>query len=589
MMERRLRIARRLLKDDGILIVAIDDYEFAHLKTLINSPGLFRGWDIDVVVVQNNPRGGGGNHVSNTHEYALFVVPPGRSLFPITKAADEKRDFRRRGRGDNNRRSGRPNSFFAIHVHPETREVVGVGPEIGVTDPYDTGPTPEGLLRVYPMGRNSLERVWRNSRETVETGLRDGSLILSCTLRGTIIQHIRGEQKEAPIPSVWTGPAYNAGEQGTNLVQALTGVEFPYPKAIYTVLDCLRAAVGGRKQALILDFFGGSGTTAHAAELLNISDGGNRQCLLVTNNEVGPEETARLMRAGHVPGDAEWEDLGICRSVTFPRLRNAVQGKFPDGRPISWDFNLGQVEEREGQAEVTLLAFIMKDQATTVEARKHLAAFAGVTQKALLECGPFYIPAAEGSRDRQKGQAMLLDPDAEPAFIDALAKADHIERVFVVTTGNKRLDRALVMRVQDALPTKISEVAVVRNASAGLPANLSYFRMEYLDPAEVEIGARLDELLPTLWLMSGGQGEVPLAIGTRQFAILPTCRFALLLDRAAFRQFRKELASNSDVKRVFIVEDSPEAFRDMVALLPPLDPSGKLRPPLPRLPGQLQH
>src|SRR6185369_14605021 len=110
MMERRLVLAKSLLKSDGVLIVAIDDYELANLVLLLKSDRLFRGWSIETVVVQNNPRGGGGSHISNTHEYAVFVIPPGTKLTPISRGADEKRDFRRRGRGERNLRTGRPNS-----------------------------------------------------------------------------------------------------------------------------------------------------------------------------------------------------------------------------------------------------------------------------------------------------------------------------------------------------------------------------------------------------------------------------------------------------------------------------------------------
>ncbi len=567
-MERRLRIARRLLADDGVLIVAIDDYEFGHLRTLLTAPGLFRGWEIDVVVVQNNPRGGGGNLVSNTHEYAVFVVPPGRSLYPIQQAEDEKRDFRRRGRGDNNSRAGRPKSFCAIHVDPETRRVVGVGPELAAGDPYETGPTEDGLRRVYPMGRDGLERVWRNTRVSIEKGIADGSLTLSCTARGTIIQHIGGESKRAPIPSVWTGPNYNAGEQGTNLVQALTGVEFPYPKSIYTVLDCVRVAVGGRKDAVVLDFFGGSGTTAHAVGLLNVADGGTRQCILTTNNEVGPDEAAALSARGQRPFDEPWEEQGICRAVTFPRLRNAVAGRGPGGAALDWEFDLGATEEREGEADVDILSFLVGPAANEPAVRKHLSAYLGVTQKALLECGPFYICAAEGSRDRVKGRAVLLDTEALSAFVADLAEADHVRTVACASTGNKRLDGQMALAIKNALPAVVLDVPVKRAASEGLPARLSYFRLDYLDPGEVEIGARADDLLPALWLMAGGMGEVLQALAGRAHVVIPEARLGFLAERTAFREFRQALADSPEVDRVFIVEDEPDAFRGMVSRLP---------------------
>lgn len=259
MMERRLIIAKSLLKPDGVLIVAIDDYEYANLVLLLRSEKLVKGWSIETVVLQNNPRGGGGSHISNAHEYAVFVVPPGTKLSPIDEGLDEKRDYRRRGRGDRNMRSGRPNSFYAIHVDPGTRRAVGVGPLLAGDDIYPLGLTDDGLLRVYPLGRG-IERVWRNSRDSLERRLAAKTIVLEATVNDTIVQIISGEKKMAPIRSIWTGARYNAGEQGTNLVSALTGVEFDYPKSLYSVFDCLRVVVGKRPDAHILDYFGGSGT-----------------------------------------------------------------------------------------------------------------------------------------------------------------------------------------------------------------------------------------------------------------------------------------------------------------------------------------
>ena len=430
MMERRLRIARNILKPDGVLIVAIDDYEYAHLVTLLASENLFRGATIETVVIQHNPRGGGGNHISNTHEYAVFVVPPGRSLSPIGVGKDELRDFRRRGRGDNNRRDGRPKSFFAIHVDPNSREVVGVGPEIPKDAPYEMGPTAEGLLRIYPMGKAGLERVWRNTREAVRDRILDGTLTLRCTPRNTIVQAIGGEKKAVPIMSVWSGQRYNAGEQGSNLVQALTGVEFPYPKSIYTTLDCLKAVIGKQKNAVVLDFFGGSGTTMHATALLNAIDGGDRQCLMITNNEIGEPAAVAMTRQGLKPGDEAWEAKGIARAVTYPRLRNALTGK-RDDIPVDWEIFLGDKDTREVPHDVQILEFVSEAQMRNASARASLAPYLGITQKALRDAWPFYIPPAEGSRDPVKGQAVLLNPNAPDNFITALSDAEHLERIFI--------------------------------------------------------------------------------------------------------------------------------------------------------------
>lgn len=568
MMERRLVIARSLLKKDGVLIIAIDDYEYANLMLLLKSDRLFKGWSLETVALQNNPRGGGGSHISNTHEYAIFVIPPGTKLSPIEQGTDEKRDYRRRGRGDRNLRTGRQNSFYAIHVDPETRRAVGVGTALGRNEPYETGPTEDGLLRVYPLGREGLERVWRNSLEGLKRRLADGVITLEVTANNTIVQVIAGEQKTAPIKSIWSGPRYNAGEQGTNLVKALTGVEFDYPKSLYSVFDCIRAVVGDRPNALLLDFFGGSGTTAHAAMLLNRLDDGRRQAVIVTNNEIGESQECAFRTKGIGPNDPEWQDAGICRSVTFPRCRNAILGTGPDGNAVDWDYETGARSDVEEAPLVETLPFLDPVRFRDAKLRASIASWVQITRKALSAAEGFYIAPAEGCRDGIKGQAILFDPDRLTEFADALADADHITRIWLATAGNVRRDRQIRDEVIAAAGTRVRQVPLMRKAAAGFPENLAYLRMEYLDPGAVEIGRHLNELLPTLWLMAGATGNVPTQADSQPILVPADAHFALLVETSAATRFRQAIDAHGKVRWAFIITDSAEAFQEIAALLP---------------------
>ena len=568
MMERRLAITRSLLKEDGVLIIAIDDYEYSNLLLLLKSDRLFKGWSLETVVLQNNPRGGGGSHISNTHEYAVFVIPPGTKLSPIEQGADEKRDYRRRGRGDRNLRTGRPNSFYAIHVDPLTRRAVGVGPALGRDDAYETKPTEDGLWRVYPLGRGGLERVWRNSREGLERRLADGVITLEVTTNNTIVQVIAGEQKTTPIKSIWTGPRYNAGEQGTNLVKALTGVEFDYPKSLYSVFDCIRAVVGNRPDALLLDYFGGSGTTAHAAMLINRLDEGHRQAVLVTNNEIGEPQERAFRAAGIGPNDPEWQDAGICRSVTYPRCRNAILGTGPDGKTVDWDYETGAMRDVEEAPLVETLPFLDPVRFRDAKLRASLASWAQITRKALTAAEGFYIAPGEGCRDGIKGQAILFDPDRLTDFVDALADAEHITRIWLATAGNARRDGQVRDEVIAAAGTRVRQVPLMRKAGEGFPENLAYLRLEYLDPGAVEIGRHLDELLPTLWLMAGAVGQVPTLAEDQPMLIPADAGFALLIETSAATRFREAIDAHGHVRWAFIITDSAEAFQEIAALLP---------------------
>ncbi len=119
--------------------------------------------------------------------------------------------------------------------------------------------------------------------------------------------------RDKTAKTVWNRPAHNAGKSGSDLLQALLpGRSFPYPKSLYAVEDTLRFFVGKNPDALVLDFFAGSGTTTHAVMRLNRQDGGERCSICITNNEVSVKEEKILRKSGLKPGDEAWEFAGIC-------------------------------------------------------------------------------------------------------------------------------------------------------------------------------------------------------------------------------------------------------------------------------------
>jgi adenine-specific DNA-methyltransferase len=143
------------------------------------------------------------------------------------------------------------------------------------------------------------------------------------------------------IPSTqWRITSHDATQYGTRLLSDafLPVRDFPYPKSLYAVEDALRFFLVDNSQAIVLDFFSGSGTTAHAVMRLNHQDGGRRQCISVTNNEVAADEQKALREQGLRPGDTEWEKHGICDYITKPRVAAAITGKTPDGEPIKGDY-----------------------------------------------------------------------------------------------------------------------------------------------------------------------------------------------------------------------------------------------------------
>ena len=109
----------------------------------------------------------------------------------------------------------------------------------------------------------------------------------------------------------WNRPSHDAQRLGSEFVKGFIGNRFSYPKSIYAEYDCLRIVLANKPDALIVDFFAGSGTTLHAVNLLNAEDGGSRRCIMVTNNEVSESEAKSLTKLGHKPGDEDGKSLAL--------------------------------------------------------------------------------------------------------------------------------------------------------------------------------------------------------------------------------------------------------------------------------------
>lgn len=300
-----------LLSDDPVLFIAIDDFEMVDLCELIDTH--FSSLRREMIVINHHPQGGKGKTLASTHEYMLACVVQGsdRALRGrVSNGGVEERPFKRSGTAESNFRRARPNSFYAILIDPKTKAVVGAEPPPAPDSAYPTGPTREGYLRVYPLGSQGEERVWRRSYES-------GLLLISakklmCTESGTIYQLIDAQERTPALFSNWVDPRYNAGTFGANLLGNIIGQHnpFPYPKSLYSVEDALFAA-GLDEGAICMDYFAGSGTTGHAIINLNRSDGDRRRYILV--------------------------EMGDCfDTVLLPRMKKIVYSKdWKNGKPVS--------------------------------------------------------------------------------------------------------------------------------------------------------------------------------------------------------------------------------------------------------------
>jgi adenine-specific DNA-methyltransferase len=261
------------------------------------------------------------------------------------------------------------------------------------------------------------------------------------------------ETKVSP-KTVWNRPSHRAGEYGTGTnSKLLPGRPFPYPKSLYAVEDTLRIAVGDNQNALVLDFFAGSGTTAHAVMRLNRQDGGYRRSISVTNNEVAAPELSALRKEGLRPGDSEWEQWGICEYITKPRIKAAVTGMTSEGMPIKGDYKFIDEFPMANGLEENVEFFTL-----TYEAPLRVA-----SNREFLKIAPLLWMRA-GSRGRRieeiskgwdvaESYGVLVNLDCAEDFIEAIGSGEGIAIAYIVTDEER-----LFESIAQELPSQVEPV-----------------------------------------------------------------------------------------------------------------------------------
>lgn len=287
-MKTRLQMAKRFLTTDGVLIVAIDKNEQPRLQILIEE--IFPEYDVDCITVIHNPRGTIGTNFSYTHEYAIFVTPKGRkTICSRTLSEDEIEWSPLRNWGGESLRTDAKNCFYPIIVKDE--KIIGFG-DVSDDAFHPTSQTEQhgDEYYIYPIDTKGIERKWRYARQTVESIF--DLLRVKKTKTGYDIEL---GKNFGTYKTVWTDSKFDASVNGTQLLKNLVpDTVFSYPKSLYTVVECVGSVVKEDKNAIVLDFFGGSGTTGHAVMELNKQDEGHRRFILV--EQMDYVETDTLVR-----------------------------------------------------------------------------------------------------------------------------------------------------------------------------------------------------------------------------------------------------------------------------------------------------
>lgn len=599
-MERRLKLAKRLLKpDDGVLVVTIDEHEVHHLGMLLERvcPEYAR----QTVTIVINQKGVAQGRFARAEEYALYGFQPGAGVVPwhddlLSPERSGKRFTTPRWErllrgGVGGRRQDQASLFYPVFVDPNTRKITGVGEALPLEEQPDLAEAHKKKV-AWPIRTDGSFGRWRLSPDTFRELLQLGYIKLGGfdEARGTwtvlylgekarrqlaqgVIEivardpvtgvvEVRYTEQEKRYPkTVWHRPLHDSGIYGSALLKSILGdgAAFSFPKSIYSTRDAIAAIVRDRPEALVVDFFAGSGTTLNALNLLNAVDGGRRRCILVTNNEVSAEEAATLGERGLKPGDEAWEAHGICQSVTWPRSKYTILGKRDDGTTLDGEYVTGETREIEKARKFTHVGFVEAADLNTVPKRKQLVALIDGLPQTLVKADTSFIVSE--SHDA----SVLFDLAARNEWLEALEGQDHIARFFIVAPRKADFD-AIKAEVQELLgPLTVTEEEK-RPMAEGFAANLEYFRLDFLEPARVQLRRAFREILPLLWLKAGAVGLRPTLArdADEPDLLLPEgSNFAVLLHESTVRKALTKLAKAARLDVMYLVTDDEEAFRAM--------------------------
>ncbi len=460
-MERRLLLAKELLKPTGVIIVAIGEEEHHRLRMLMDQ--VFESQNFLANVVWQGNVKNDAQYTGAGLDYMLIFardeavlrqskrpwreVKPGLDDVlqaaaqawegsghdPVAATAAMKAWWKslpkdhpalaiKHYNGVDG--SGRPGSVYYPGPLMET-----AGNKVRYVDPIRH---PNG--RLCPVPKSG----WRVSPAVMEGMIREGRI------------HFGKDENSLPQKKVYlddvstsvVSPVFRADRRsaGKRLQHLLGDKRFPFPKDEGVLSRWLGIAAGA--DSIILDFFGGSGTTAEAVMRLNEADGGRRRCILVTNNEAAAADAKKLRKMGRRPGDPEWGARGVYEYVTKPRVETVVTGTRPDGSTYS-----------DGLKQNVEFFTLTYEAPLAVSSHRQFAKIAPLLWMRTGSTGRRIEDLSTGW-DVADTYGVLADLDQTDAFVKAVAAAgDAVTTVFVVTDEDR-----LFQTVVRALPPHVETI-----------------------------------------------------------------------------------------------------------------------------------
>ena len=274
----RLRLAKNLLRDDGILFCTIDENEHGTLSLVLKEIFGEGAYEHAYISIVHNPRGQQGKNISYVHESAIIVYPADRKKYLVDIKKEEIDSRNLRDSGTESDRSDARNCFYPFIISKE-RTIASIG-DVPLADFHPVSANvlrADGTLEVWPMTDVGDEKKWRYARDSV------GRILWKLEpKKGRHSVQIIFHKDSETMRSVWQNARYDSSEYGTKLVESLVGpAGFTFPKSLWAVYDSVKIMTEDDPEAVILDFFAGSGTTAHAVWELNKDSGGSRRIILV--------------------------------------------------------------------------------------------------------------------------------------------------------------------------------------------------------------------------------------------------------------------------------------------------------------------
>lgn len=513
-MERRLKLSRELLSPSGSLVVTIDEHEVHRLGVLLDQ--VFPDYHRQMVTIVNNPKGVTQGYLSRVEEYAFFVFGPESRIASVdddllthrdvVETADGLQRPRWKGllrSGDDALRADRKDMFYPVWLHADTLKLSHAGEALPLGQEPDFSER-DGLVPAWPIRRDGKQGRWGVGPATLNSLIEQG--FASCgrfdKKRATwaityLSQQVRADLDAGlltvlsmddtvgvadvayvdaaarRVRTVWHRSSHDAGAHGTDLVGAFlgSGRSFPFPKSLYAVEDALRPLIGSKPNAVVLDFFAGSGTTAHAVMRLNRQDGGRRQSISVTNNEVSAEDQADLRSRGLRPADPEWEAQGICDFITKPRVSAAISGVTPQGAAVRGQYRFtDEFPFAEGFEENATFFTLTYEAPLTVRHNRAFARIAPILWLRAGSVGTLVVDLGNAGWATTERYGVLANLDESENFLDNLISAEGTQWAFIVTDD----DSAFQMVCQE-LPHRITPVQLYESYLQNFEINTGRF------------------------------------------------------------------------------------------------------------------